>query len=240
MLRFFITGSSDGIGLLTAQRLVANGHSVVLHARNASRAEETRAKCPEASAVLVGDLSSLDETKALAAEANKLGPYEAVLHNAGVYSGPSLLTVNTLAPYVLTCLMNKPKQLLFVSSGMHFAGRANVDGGEEQLRRSGYGDTKLHDVMLGKIFAQRWKDVTSFAADPGWVPTKMGGASAPGSIEESVRTFTMAALGQTKAKSGAYLVNSKEQEPNTVAADEATQERLVKLLETMSGTKIPE
>ncbi|KAF7340356.1 Dehydrogenase [Mycena venus] len=88
-----------------------------------TRADETRAKCPEAEAILIGDLSSLDETKALAAEANNLGPYEAVLHNAGLYTGmervpgksglPSLFTVNTLAPYMLTCLMNKPKRLLF-------------------------------------------------------------------------------------------------------------------------------
>ncbi|KAF8195932.1 hypothetical protein K438DRAFT_1826753 [Mycena galopus ATCC 62051] len=253
MAHFFITGSSDGIGLLTAQRLLSRGHSVVLHARSPARADETRAKCPKASAILVGDLTSLDETKALAAEANKLGPYEAVLHNAGVYTGmervpgksglPSLFAVNTLAPYLLTCLMDKPKRLLFVSSDMHYSGRVNVDGDEEKLLRSGYGDSKLHDVMLAKVFARRWKDVASFSADPGWVPTKMGGRSAPENIEDAVDTFVMAALGQgeaTPASTGAYLKRSRVQDPSSLAEDEGLQDRLVKELERISGVKIPE
>ncbi|KAJ7874653.1 hypothetical protein B0H13DRAFT_2057447 [Mycena leptocephala] len=240
MPRFFITGSSDGLGLLTARCLLSRGHSVVLHARSPARADETRAKCPEAEAILVGDLSSLDEMKALAAEANKFGPYEAVLHNAGLYTGmervpgksglPSLFTVNTLAPYILTCLMDKPKRLLFVSSGMHYSGRVNSD-------------SRLHDVMLAKVFARRWIDVSSFSADPGWVATKMGGRSAPGNIEHAVNTFVMAALGEgqaTPAETGAYWKDSSVHDPNSLANDEALQDRLVNELERISGVKIPE
>jgi NAD(P)-dependent dehydrogenase (short-subunit alcohol dehydrogenase family) len=236
-----------------AQCLLSRGHSVVLHARSPACADETRAKCPEAEVILVGDLSSLDEMKALAAEANKFGPYEAVLHNAGLYTGmervpgksglPSLFTVNTLAPYILTCLMDKPKRLLFVSSGMHYSGRVNVDGNEETLLRSSYSDSKLHGVMLAKVFARRWIDVSSFSADPGWVPTKMGGRSAPGNIEHAVDTFVMAALGEgqaTLAKTGAYWKDSSVHDPNSLANDEALQDRLVKELERISGVKIPE
>ncbi|KAJ6544126.1 hypothetical protein B0H19DRAFT_1169710 [Mycena capillaripes] len=237
-MRFFITGSSDGLGLLTARRLLSSGHSVVLHARSPARAAETRAKCPSASAILVGDLASLPETKTLAEEANKLGPYDAVLHNAGVYSGASVFAVNTLAPYVLTCLMAKPKRLLFVSSGMHFSGRATLDG-----ERTGYGDSKLHDVMLAKIFARRWKDVASFSVDPGWVPTKMGGSGAPGSLDAAVDTFTMVSLGEgvaTSANTGAYLKDSRVQNPSALALDEGLQDKLVEALEKIGGVGIPE
>ncbi|KAF7355288.1 putative short-chain dehydrogenase reductase sdr protein [Mycena sanguinolenta] len=253
MPRFFITGSSDGLGLLTAQRLLSRGHSVVLHARSSARADETRAKCPKAEVILIGDLTSLEETKALAAEANRFGPYDAVLHNAGVYLGmervpgksglPSLFAVNTLAPYILTCLIDKPKRLLFVSSGMHRSGRVNVDGDEEKLLRSDYSDSKLHDVMLAKVFARRWKDVASFSADPGWVPTKMGGRSAPENIDDGVNTFVMAALGEgdaTSANTGAYFKKSRVHDSSSLAKDEALQERLVKELERISGVKIPE
>ncbi len=69
MARFFITGSSDGLGSLTAKRLVAQGHQVVLHARNPERARDASAACPGAEAVLVADLSSIDETRTLAAAA---------------------------------------------------------------------------------------------------------------------------------------------------------------------------
>lgn len=39
MSRVFITGSSDGLGLMAGRLLAADGHSVVLHARNETRAD---------------------------------------------------------------------------------------------------------------------------------------------------------------------------------------------------------
>lgn len=166
MARIFITGSSDGIGSLTAKHLIARGHLVVLHARNARRAADAKAACPGSHACLVGDLSSIEETKTLAAEANKHGPYDAVVHNAalglGVTTGSSLFTVNTLAPYILTCLMDRPRRLVYVSSGLHRSGSPRLDA----LEGSQYSDSKLHDVMLAKAFAREWANVQSNAANP--------------------------------------------------------------------------
>src|SRR5688572_20647812 len=106
MARIFITGSADGLGLLTAKALVNQDHQVVLHARNPDRAVETKRKLPQAEAILTADLLSLEETKQLAAEVNNLGTFDAVIHNAGVYQVPAqqIFAVNTLAPYILTCL----------------------------------------------------------------------------------------------------------------------------------------
>ncbi len=85
--------------------LVKQGHDVTLHARDASRAKYAMKALPGASGVLVADLSNVDETKKLAAEANTIGRFDAVIHNAGVYNAPAaqIVHVNTLAPYVLTC-----------------------------------------------------------------------------------------------------------------------------------------
>ena len=33
---------------------------------------------------------------------------DAVIHNAGVYTGPSILAVNVIAPYLLTALIGLP------------------------------------------------------------------------------------------------------------------------------------
>ena len=55
----FISGSSDGLGLLAARLLVDWGHEVTLHARSAARAEDARRSVPEAKAVAIGDLSSI-------------------------------------------------------------------------------------------------------------------------------------------------------------------------------------
>lgn len=66
MARIFITGCSDGLGLLTAKALIDQGHKVVLHARNDQRAVETLAKVSGAESILAGDLSSMEETKEFA------------------------------------------------------------------------------------------------------------------------------------------------------------------------------
>ncbi|KAL2022937.1 hypothetical protein VTK56DRAFT_4152 [Thermocarpiscus australiensis] len=253
MARFFITGSSDGLGLLTAKRLISQGHEVVLHARNAQRAGDTSAACPGAQAVLVADLTSIDETRQLAAAADKLGPYDAVIHNAGVYvdmeripgkSGlPALFSVNTLAPYLLTCLMARPKRLVYVSSNMHVGGQAKLDGTGKRLRESTtYNDSKLHNVMFAKAFARRWPNVGCYSLDPGWVPTKMGGRSAADRIEDGVDTYVMLALGEGEKRwsPGGYFRDSKERKPSAVAEDVKLQDQLLDELAQISGVVVPE
>ncbi|OIW28770.1 NAD(P)-binding protein [Coniochaeta ligniaria NRRL 30616] len=252
MARIFITGSSDGLGALTANRLISRGHSVVLHARNPQRAADASAKVPGAAGVLVADLTSVQETLRLGAEADaEYGPFDAVVHNAGLYVGmervpgkdglPSLFAVNVLAPYVLSASMRRPKRMVFVSSGMHRGGRHRLDG-EGALVGAGYSDTKLHGIMLANAFARRWGDVEVNSLDPGWVPTKMGGANAPDDIEAAVDTYVMLALGEGKAegKTGGYFRDSEEKTPAKDALDVGLQDRLLGELERISGVKLPE
>src|SRR4051812_9527069 len=103
MAKIFITGSADGLGQLSALALIGQGHHVVLHARNAARAQDAIKSTPGAAGVLTADLSSIKETVQLAHDVNALGPFDVVIHNAGVYqvSGQTLFSVNTLAPYIL-------------------------------------------------------------------------------------------------------------------------------------------
>src|SRR5947209_1734712 len=129
MARVFITGSADGLGQLAAKALINQGHNVVLHARNAQRRKQALDNNPGAENVLIADLSNIDETKELAANVNALGNFDAVIHNAGVYqvSNELIFSVNTLAPYILTCLIQKPKRLIYLSSGMHRQGNASME-----------------------------------------------------------------------------------------------------------------
>jgi NAD(P)-dependent dehydrogenase (short-subunit alcohol dehydrogenase family) len=119
--RVFITGSADGLGKMAAELLIEQGHKVVLHARSAARADETRKKVAGAEDIIVGDLSSIAETKSVADQVNKLGRFDAVIHNAGIgyresklvktADGlPQLFAVNTLGPYILTALITMPKR----------------------------------------------------------------------------------------------------------------------------------
>ena len=84
MSRVLITGSSDGLGLMAGRLLAADGHAVTLHARNQSRADDTRAAMPRAAGVVIGDLSSVAGMRQVAAQANASGRFDAVIHNAGI------------------------------------------------------------------------------------------------------------------------------------------------------------
>jgi NAD(P)-dependent dehydrogenase (short-subunit alcohol dehydrogenase family) len=137
MARIFVTGSSDGIGQHLARALIAQGHSVTLHARNTVRGETAVATVPGAEGILIGDLSSIVDVKALAAEANKTGIFDTVFHNAGVgfrddyhksADGlPMEFAVNVLATYLLTALITKSKNLVYMSSGMHSHGDGSLE-----------------------------------------------------------------------------------------------------------------
>ena len=170
MARILITGSADGLGQLSARSLADQGHQVVLHARNAERGRYAQQHVPGAEHVVVGDLSDIDATKSIADQANALGRFDAVIHNAGVYQAApdNILRVNILAPYILTCLIPKPKRLIYLSSGLHLQGRANLGHFDKDSRRISYSDSKLYVVMLCMAVARKWFDVYANAWSSQW------------------------------------------------------------------------
>ncbi|HSV00837.1 MAG TPA: SDR family NAD(P)-dependent oxidoreductase [Roseiarcus sp.] len=255
MARVFITGSSDGLGLMAGQLLADQGHTVVLHARNGARAADAENAAPNAEAVVVGDLASIAATKELAVQVNALGRFDAVIHNAavGYREGhrvtsddlPHVFAINTLAPYILTALIERPKRLVYLSSGMHERARANLDDILWRKRpwdgSSAYAESKLHDVMLAFAVARLWPDVLSNALTPGWVPTKMGGASAPDDIAQAHLTQAWLATSDEGAArtTGGYFHHLKRREPNPETRDSALQDRLADLCRKISGVSLP-
>lgn len=239
MARIFITGSADGLGQLTATLLVSQGHQVVLHARNASRGNDALKNVPGAEAVVHGDLSDIQETIQLADNVNALGPFDAVIHNAGVYREPGkmIFTVNTLAPYILTSLIALPKRLIYLSSGMHMQGNPNFENFKKDPSQISYSDSKLHVLMLALAVARKCPDVYSNAIDPGWVPTKMGGKSAPDDLRKGYETQAWLATSNDKTAmvSGRYFHHKKEKAHNATANDIILQEKFLKACEEATG-----
>ena len=239
MAKIFITGSADGLGQLSASLLIGQGHGVVLHARNEDRARDAYKKTPGAEAVLIGDLSSAVETKMLAEKVNELGKFDAIIHNAGVYqaSGQNIFAVNTLAPFILTSLIQKPDRLIYMSSGLHLGGRPQLELFKNQTDRISYSDTKLHDVMLAFALARHWKQVFSNAVDPGWVPTKMGGKNATDNLQAGYETQSWLAVSSDSEAvvSGKYFYHQKEKRNNPQADDITLQEKFIDHLEEITG-----
>src|SRR3569623_423608 len=122
-VRIFVTGSADGLGKATAMSLLAEGHEVVVHVRAERRRTAVEDLVMAGATAVVGDLASLEQTRALADQVNALGPVAVVIHTAGGYSGPPVLPVNVVAPYVLTAWIQRPARLIYLSSGMHRGGR---------------------------------------------------------------------------------------------------------------------
>ncbi len=242
MARIFITGSSAGLGQLAAQSLVDQGHQVVLHARNEKRANDAKRKVPAAQNVLIGDLANADEIRRLATHVNASERFDVVIHNAGVYrtSTQEILAVNTLAPYMLTCLIQRPKRLIYLSSGMHKHGEPSLEKIVEGEGIS-YSDSKLHMVILAKAIARKWPEVYANAVDPGWVPTKMGGAGAPGDLGKGVETqIWLAVSNDNKAKvSGRYFYHKREVNYNSKADDAELQEEFLTACEQVTGVRFP-
>jgi NAD(P)-dependent dehydrogenase (short-subunit alcohol dehydrogenase family) len=254
--RVFVTGSADGLGRMAAQLLVEQGHNAVLHARNEQRGREAMAAVPGAETVVIGDLSSVAQMKEVAAKVNALGHFDAVIHNAGVgYQSPRRVAtenglplefaVNTLATYVLTALIHRPKRLVYLSSGLHRNGDPSLEDLVWEKRpwhgTQAYSDTKLHDVMLAFAIARRWPDVFSNALEPGWVATKMGGAHAPDNLDEGPRTQVWLAVSSDPAAevTGQYFYHGKLREPSPAARDTSKQDKLIVACTDFSGVKLP-
>ena len=148
MPRVFITGSADGLGLMAAKLLIEQGHQVILHGRNDSRSRDALAAAAGAEGVVTGDLSTIAGTRAVADAVNKLGPFDSVIHNAGVGyresrrletepGVPRVFAVNVLAPYILTALIETPKRLVYLSLGRSAPGVCNPGVACDERRRTG-------------------------------------------------------------------------------------------------------
>ena len=165
-----ITGSTDGVGRMAARRLGEAGALVFIHGRDRQRGEETVSAIEAAGGearFLQADLSSLDETRSLAAAVSQQTErLDVLINNAGIGSGASgaprrtnaagcelRFAVNYLAGFLLTSLLlpllkgSAPARIVNVAS----AGQQALDFDDLMLTRGYSGARAYMQSKLAQI-----------------------------------------------------------------------------------------
>lgn len=189
-----ITGSTDGIGKLTALKLAEAGHQVYVHGRNADKLASVIA---EVKAVATGaavdningfvaDFSDLTDVLKMAAEVNeKLPKLDVLINNAGIYTTASPTTkdgldvrfvVNYLAPYELTNALlpllkkSNKARILNLSSAAQAPILYKAFAGQDRLAdKDAYAQSKLALTMWSMDLADTVAadDINVIAVNPG-------------------------------------------------------------------------
>lgn len=239
-----ITGATDGIGLLTAQALAAEGHRVLLHGRNAAKLEAAAKTVGGTTEQYIADLSKRADVDALAAALRKNhSQIDVVINNAGILKAPNPVTkegsdirfeVNTFAPYALTRdllpILAKDGRVVNLSS----AAQAPVDLeallGRKTLDDMGaYAQSKLALTIWSREMAKELPEgPVIVAVNPGSLlaskMVKEGFGIAGNDLSIGVNILREAALGDSFADaSGKYFDNDSGQfaQPHSAALDAA-------------------
>jgi NAD(P)-dependent dehydrogenase (short-subunit alcohol dehydrogenase family) len=192
----------------------------------------------------------------VAEQADASGRFDAIIHNAGVgyrevrrVETPDglgqVFAVNVLAPYLLTCLIDRPDRLVYLSSGMHRGGNPDLDDPQWARRRwngaQAYSDSKLFDVVLAFAVARLWPDVLANAVTPGWVPTKMGGPGAPDDMSLAPVTQAWLAVSTDPAAmvSGDYFYHQQPADPHPAAREIPVQDELLSYCAGLAEVELP-
>ncbi|MCX4613051.1 MULTISPECIES: SDR family NAD(P)-dependent oxidoreductase [Streptomyces] len=236
MVLILVTGASSGLGYTTATALAEEGHDVVVHARTPARVTAP-AGGGRWAGVVTGDLAETGEVPGLVRQTAAFGRFDTVIHNAGTMHTPEAATVNVIAPYLLTALMDKPSRLIYLSSSMH-------RGGSTSLARladgtASYSDSKLWVTTLAMAVADRWEKTAAQAVDPGWVPTRMGGPGATDDLAAGHQTQVwLATHDDITPPTGGYWYHQRTQDPHPAAREPKFQDLLLHALEERTGVRL--
>lgn len=225
-----ITGSTDGIGLLTAKTLASMGHSVLLHGRSADKLEAAAKEVGGNPETYAADLSHMDQVYALAAAVQKQHDHlDVIINNAGVLKVSQTQTpagydvrfmVNTFAPYALTRallpILTPESRIVNLSSAAQAPVDLDVLHGRKQVDdMAAYAQSKLAITIWSQELANELSDgPVVIAVNPGsLLASKMvkDGFGVPGKdLQIGADILCEAAIGETFSQaSGKYFDNDR-------------------------------
>lgn len=249
-----VTGSTDGIGLETARKLSAKGHTVLLHGRNPAKLDAAKQALGGDLEGYVADLSRLADVEELAKSVTaKHRKIDVLINNAGVFKTPDPITpdgldtrfvVNTLAPYVLTQRllpsMGTSGRVINLSSAAQAPVNLKALAGQARLAdMEAYAQSKLALTIWSRELAKKLPDgPIVVAVNPGSLlaskMVKEGFGVAGNDLSIGADILDRAALSDEFASaSGKYFDNDAGRfaEPHTDALDPQKSEKLMDVIE---------
>lgn len=259
MKTILITGSTDGIGKLTALKLAKEGHEIYLHGRSEDKLNAVIGELKEASnnkniKGFIADFSDLNAVRQMAKQINKdVYKLDILINNAGIYKTATNKTkdgldirmaVNYLAPFILTeniiSVLEKATEprIINLSSAAQSTVQKGVLSGDATVNASeSYAQSKLALTMWSFSFAKQHPNITTIAVNPGsLLNTKMANEAygqhwSP--AEKGVDIlYDLAVSERHKSQSGTYFDNDRGSYNN--AHPDAYAEDKVKLLVTLT------
>jgi NAD(P)-dependent dehydrogenase (short-subunit alcohol dehydrogenase family) len=234
-----VTGSSSGIGKVTARELARMGGSVVMVCRNRAKGEAAQAEIKEDSGnaqvdLIVADLSELSETRRAASEfKQKYSRLHVLVNNAGAINAERKVTTdgleatfatNYLAPFLLTHLLldvlkaSAPARIVNVSSSGHTSGKidfADLQGTQRYSFMKAYTQSKLAQLYFTYELASQLEGtgVTVNALHPGLVSSNFNsGTRGVAHVIGAVIYFFRGISAEEGAQTTLYLAASPEVE----------------------------
>lgn len=231
-----ITGSTDGIGKLTALKLAIEGHDIYLHGRSEAKLNTVIEELKKASnnpsiKGFVADFSDINAVKQMSAQIkNELPKLDILINNAGIYKSPIdktkdgldiRMAVNYLAPFILTeaisSILEKgtnPRIINLSSAAQSTVQKGVLTGGASVNASESYAQSKLALTIWSFHFAKAHPSITTIAVNPGsLLNTKMvkeayGQHWSP--VEKGVDIlYALAKNAMHANKSGHYFDNDK-------------------------------
>jgi NAD(P)-dependent dehydrogenase (short-subunit alcohol dehydrogenase family) len=259
-----ITGATDGLGKEVAHNLASKGARVMVHGRDAGRAEDVVRKIAQETnndslPYYLADLPSLEEVRQLAEQVrSEHERLDVLINNAGVImserreneDGIELtFAVNYLSHFLLSRLLlpllkeSDPARIVNVAS----AGQSPIDFDDVMLKRDydpmrAYGQSKLAMIMDTFELAEELEgtSVSVNALHPATLMdtkiVRQTFGSSMSRVEEGVEaTVYLATSPELEGVTGSYFDGKSESRANRQAYDKEARERLRRLSKELAG-----
>jgi NAD(P)-dependent dehydrogenase (short-subunit alcohol dehydrogenase family) len=259
-----VTGSTDGIGKVTAAELARGGAGVIIHGRDEKKGRRVQRELGAITGttpdLVIADFSRQDQIRSMAADLrSRYSRLDVLVNDAGTYQKARHLTpegveltfaVNYLGPFLLTHLLRpllgKNARIVTVASSAHFdVDRIEWENLPQQRRYDPWGAyslSKFADVTFTYTLARNLEGsgITANCLHPGVVNTKLSRSAAPGiatiTPEEGAQTsIFLARSPEVAGVSGKYFEDKRPVRSSALSYDRGIQDRLWKVAKELTG-----